>query len=162
MIRARAARLGVLCAWLASTGCMTLREIPRNEFTQHAERKGVRVETRDGLVYGFDWASFTGDTLVGYRNRPEAEGAVDQVTVVRVPFDEVQRLTHANWTGSAPACLAGAWSRARSRSVCARRSSAQLRAGVPALERALEASDRLGISELRRRVRPAQRRSRRR
>lgn len=93
MIRARAARLGVLCAWLASTGCMTLREIPRNEFTQHAERKGVRVETRDGLVYGFDWASFTGDTLVGYRNRPEAEGAVDQVTVVRVPFDEVQRLT---------------------------------------------------------------------
>jgi hypothetical protein len=93
MIRARTARLGVLCAWLASTGCMTLREIPRKEFTQHAERKGVRVETRDGLVYGFDWATFAGDTLVGYRTRPEAEGPVDQVTVVRVPFDEVQRLT---------------------------------------------------------------------
>jgi hypothetical protein len=93
MIRARAARLCVLCAWLASAGCMTLREIPRKEFGLHAERKGVRVETRDGLVYGFDWASFAGDTLVGYRNRPEAEGPVDQVTVVRVPFDEVQRLT---------------------------------------------------------------------
>lgn len=93
MIRARAARLGVLCAWLASTGCMTLREIPRNDFTAHTERKGVRVETRDGLLYSFDWASFSGDTLVGYRYHPEADGPVDQVTVVRVPFDEVQRLT---------------------------------------------------------------------
>ena len=93
MSRARTARLGVLCAWLASTGCMTLREIPRAEFTQHAERKGVRVETRDGLVYAFDWASFAGDTVVGYRNHAEAEGPMAQVTEVRVPFDDVQRLT---------------------------------------------------------------------
>jgi hypothetical protein len=89
----RAAKLGVLCAWIASTGCMTLREIPRSEFQAHAERKGVHIETRDGLVYEFDWASFTGDTLVGYRNRPDTEGIVGQVVVVQVPFDEVQRLT---------------------------------------------------------------------
>jgi hypothetical protein len=93
MNRARVARLGVLCAWLATTGCMTLREIPRKEFAVQAERKGVRVETRDGLVYEFDWASFAGDTLVGYRNRPDVEGPVGQVTIVRVPFEDVQRLT---------------------------------------------------------------------
>jgi hypothetical protein len=72
---------------------MTLREIPRRDFTAHAERKGVRVETVDGLIYEFDWASCTGDTLVGYRNRPETEGPLGQVSVVRVPFEDVQRLT---------------------------------------------------------------------
>ena len=93
MIRARAARLGVLCALLASTGCMTLREIPRQDFTAHAERKGVRLETRDGLVYEFDWVSCVGETLVGYRSRSGTEGPVDQVAVIRVPFADVQRLT---------------------------------------------------------------------
>ena len=93
MIRARAARLGLLCALLASTGCMTLREIPRRDFTARAERKAVRVETADGLVYEFDWASCTGDTLVGYRNHSEAEGPIGQVSVVHVPFAEIQRLT---------------------------------------------------------------------
>ncbi len=88
-----AAKLALLCAGLASAGCMTLREIPRGEFTAHTERKGVHVETRDGLVYEFDWASFTGDTLVGYRNRPDTEGPVGQVAIVQVPFEEVQRLT---------------------------------------------------------------------
>ena len=72
---------------------MTLQEIPRQEYTARPERKGTRVETVDGLVYEFDWASCTGDTLVGYRNHSEAEGPLDQVSVVRVPFADVQRLT---------------------------------------------------------------------
>ena len=93
MIRTRATRLGLLISLLASTGCMTLREIPRQEFNARAERRGVRVETRDGLLYEFDYASLTGDTLVGYRNHPESEGAADAVTVIRVPFADVQRLT---------------------------------------------------------------------
>jgi hypothetical protein len=93
MIRARVAGLALLCAWLVSTGCMTLSEIPRKDFTARAERKGVRVETRDGLVYDFDWAVFAGDTLTGYRNRNDVEGPVDQVAVVRVPFEDVQRVT---------------------------------------------------------------------
>jgi hypothetical protein len=92
MIRSRVTRLAALCLLLASAGCMTLQEIPRQEYTARPERKGVRVDTVDGLVYDFDWASCSGDTLVGYRNHTEAEGPLDQVSVIRIPYADVQRL----------------------------------------------------------------------
>jgi hypothetical protein len=93
MMRARAVRLAVLAAWLASAGCMTLREIPRSDYAARTGRKSVRVETIDGLVYEFDWAEVDGDSLVGYRSRPDVEGPVDQVAVVRVSLGDVNRLT---------------------------------------------------------------------
>ena len=38
----------------------------------------MRVETRDGLVYEFDYATYDPDSLTGYRLRTELEGPVDQ------------------------------------------------------------------------------------
>jgi len=93
MIRTRAVSLGVLIAWLASAGCMSLREVPRSQYAARTERKAVRVETVDGLVYEFDWASVDRDTLVGYRNHGDSEGALEQVAVVHVPLQDVSRLT---------------------------------------------------------------------
>jgi hypothetical protein len=58
--------------WLAASSCTSLREIPRADYSAVPERKGVRVETRDGLVYDFDYAAFTGDSLTGYRHRAES------------------------------------------------------------------------------------------
>ncbi len=93
MTLSRTLRLGVLLAWTASTGCMTLREIPRQEYGAVQERKNVRVVTQEGLLYEFDWADVVGDTLVGYRNRLEVEGPVDQLAQVRLPVDDVRSLS---------------------------------------------------------------------
>ncbi len=88
----RALRLALLAVAVAAAGCTTLRELPREEYGARAERKAVRVETRSQLVYEFDYASIDGDTLIGYRNRPDVEGPLEQVATVRVPFDDVERL----------------------------------------------------------------------
>jgi len=89
----RGLALAVLAGWLASSGCTTLREVPRGEYAAIPERKAVRVETREGLVYEFDYATFDPDSLTGYRHRPDVEGPVDQVATLRIPLDSVQRLT---------------------------------------------------------------------
>ena len=93
MIRSRGLALTVLLAWLASTGCMTLREIPRGEYAVKAERKAVRVETHDGLLYEFDYATVSGDTLTGFRSRPDVEGTIEEVAAVRIPLDNIDRLS---------------------------------------------------------------------
>ena len=93
MLRSRAMSAVVLAAWLVMNGCTTLREIPRADFATRSERKGVRVETRDGLVYEFDYATFDPDSLTGYRNRADAEGPADQVAMHKVALDDVSRLT---------------------------------------------------------------------
>jgi len=90
MSTTRVLRLAVLAAWLVSNGCMTLREVPRAQLGAHAERNRVRVETREGLHYEFDYATFAADTLTGYRSRPDVEGPVDQVASFKIPFDQLQ------------------------------------------------------------------------
>jgi hypothetical protein len=93
MSGSRALRLVVLAAWAAASGCTTLREVPRQELGARAERKGVRVETREGLLYEFDYATFESDTLTGYRSRADVEGPVEQVSQFRIPFEELERVS---------------------------------------------------------------------
>jgi hypothetical protein len=93
MTRSRA-RAGLLLAtWLAAGGCTTLREVPRAEYTQFPERKGVRVETREGLVYDFDYVTVGADSLTGFRHRSELEGPVDQTVSFTIALDDIQVLT---------------------------------------------------------------------
>jgi len=91
MRRSRAECAVVLGLLLAANGCTALREIPREDYGQVRERHGVRVETRDGLVYEFDYASFTADSLTGYRNRSELDGPVDQTVALRMALDVSQQ-----------------------------------------------------------------------
>ncbi len=92
MKRSRTLSGAALGLWLIASGCSSLREIPRPDYNSLPERKGVRVETRDGLVYDFDYASFTGDSLTGYRQR-NIEGPVDQTSVFRIALDDIEHLT---------------------------------------------------------------------
>ena len=93
MRRSRAECAFVLALLLAGNGCTALREIPRADYGHVPERHSVRVETRDGLVYEFDYASFTADSLTGYRNRSEMDGPVDQTVALKLALDDVERLT---------------------------------------------------------------------
>ena len=93
MRSSRAQSAAVLALLLAANGCTALREIPRNDYDHVHERHGVRVETRDGLVYDFDYASFTTDSLTGYRSRGDVEGPVDQGVTLRLALNDVERLT---------------------------------------------------------------------
>lgn len=88
----RGMRLAIAGAWLFSAGCTTFREVPRSEYAMRAQRKGVRVETQDGLLYDFDWAAFDADSLTGYRRR-DVEGAFDELAVHKIPLESVKRLT---------------------------------------------------------------------
>lgn len=93
MLRSRALAGAVLVGWVCATGCTTLKEVPRQDFAARPERKGVRVETREGLVYEFDYATFDADSLTGYRHRPDVEGPVDETAMFRVALDDVDHLT---------------------------------------------------------------------
>ena len=100
MRRSRVECAAVLALLLAANGCTALREIPRADYGQVKERHSVRVETRDGLVYDFDYASFTADSLTGYRSRTEMDGPVDQTVALKLALDDVERLTtrKVDWT----------------------------------------------------------------
>lgn len=89
----RAVTWGMLASFVLANGCTTMREVPRTELAVQAHRKGVRVETRDSLVYTFDWATFDADSLTGYRERAELEGTLEEVSVHKIALDDVQRLT---------------------------------------------------------------------
>ncbi len=93
MIRTRALSGAVLALWLAASGCTTLREIPRADYHLVPERRGVRVETREGLVYDFDYATVAGDSLTGVRHRSDVEGPVDQTVSFQIALDDIQQLT---------------------------------------------------------------------
>ena len=69
--RARASVM--LAAWLLVNGCTTMREIPRTDYGQIPAGRNVRVETKDGLVYDFDYATVSGDSLSGVRVRNDIE-----------------------------------------------------------------------------------------
>lgn len=87
-----------LAACLGVSGCATMRELPRAEYAARAERKGVAVDTREGLHYRFDLARFGPDTLVGLRLR-DTEGAFEEYHTVAIPLEEVDRLLvrRTNW-----------------------------------------------------------------
>ena len=82
----------LLFAWVAGAGCTTLREIPRSEYASRPERQHVRVTTREGLVYDFDYAQVTSDTLVGYRER-ESDGPVSDIATLAIPLSDIDRLS---------------------------------------------------------------------
>lgn len=92
MSGSRGLRAAVLAAWVTTSGCSTMRELPRSDYAAQPERKGVRVETREGLVYEFDSATFDPDSLTGYRLRTELEGPVDEVATIKVALDDITGL----------------------------------------------------------------------
>jgi hypothetical protein len=80
-------------------GCTSLREIPRTEYAARAERQHVRLVTREGLVYEFDYITVNGDTLTGYR-RQDTPGAIEEYATMNVALEEVQKLSKRSidWT----------------------------------------------------------------
>jgi hypothetical protein len=84
--------LGVGLSWLLAAGCTTLREIPRSQYASQPERRHVRLVTREGLVYEFDYIQVSGDSLIGYRRR-DVEGPAEEFALVGLPLEEVQRLS---------------------------------------------------------------------
>ena len=91
MTRQRAAAVAALTVWCAASGCTTLQEIPRAEYTAGRERRAVRVMTRDSLQYEFDYTVVSNDTLTGFR-REEVGGAVPEYASVAFPLDNIEKL----------------------------------------------------------------------
>jgi len=84
--------LVMLLAWVAGSGCATLREIPRSDYAARAQNRPIRVLTRDGLSYELDAAKVEADTLVGYRRR-DVQGPIDEFDTVRLPLVEVATIS---------------------------------------------------------------------
>ena len=94
MTRHRAAAIAALTAWCAASGCTTLQEIPRTEYTAENERHEVRVLTRDSLSYEFDYAMIRGDTLTGFRRQDvEDQGPVPVYSSLAMPLDNIEKLS---------------------------------------------------------------------
>lgn len=93
MIHSRSLRLLVCLLLVGAQGCTSLRELPRRDFAARSERKGVRVETRDRLVFEFDYATFDSDSMTGFRHRNDVEGPVDQIAVVRLALEDIDHLS---------------------------------------------------------------------
>ena len=100
MSPSKSLRVAVLAAWVLGTGCTSLREVPRTDYASEAQRKGVHVETRDGLSYEFDYATYDPDSLTGYHSRAEAEGPLEEVAVVHIPLEDITRMRtrRLDWT----------------------------------------------------------------
>ena len=92
MIRYRWPRVLSPMVCLLAMGCTSLREIPRSEFAAKPERKDVRMVTRDGLTYEFDYISVSGDSLVGYRRR-DVSGPADEYGSLVLPLADVTKLS---------------------------------------------------------------------
>ncbi len=88
----RGPRILLAALWIAGSGCTSLREIPPSDYAAQEERKHVRVETREGLQYEFDYMRVEGDSLVGFR-RQDVEGSFDEFATLRMSFDNVQKLS---------------------------------------------------------------------
>ena len=105
----------VLAAWVTASGCSTMRELPRSDYAAEPERKGVRVETREGLVYEFDSATFDPDSLTGYRAAHRtSRGRWTRWRSLKVALDDIAglRTRRVDWlrTGLVGgAILAGCW-----------------------------------------------------
>ena len=75
----------LLTAWIAGTGCTTLREVPRSEYAARPQRDHVKITTNEGLDYEFDYVRVDEDTLVGYRER-DNDDPVPDIATLSVPF----------------------------------------------------------------------------
>jgi len=82
----------MLLAWVAGSGCTSLREIPRSDYAARAQDRPIRVVTREGLSYELDAAKVQADTLVGYRRR-DVQGPIDEFDTLRLPLDEVATIS---------------------------------------------------------------------
>ena len=91
-------RLAVCGALLLGAGCTSLREIPRSQYAAQPERKNVRLETQEGLVYEFDYVQVGGDSLTGFRRR-ESEGPIEDYGQMSLPLDRIAKLSArgVNW-----------------------------------------------------------------
>jgi hypothetical protein len=87
----RLVRLAGALLLVAAQGCTTLREIPRGEYDREPERRHVRIETREGLRYEFDFARFTADSVTGFR-RLDVGGPVDTYAEVSLGYGDLSRL----------------------------------------------------------------------
>jgi hypothetical protein len=96
-IRARRRAVAAL-ACLFALGCSSMHELPRAEYAVKPERKGVVVDTREGLHYKFDLARFSPDTLIG-QHLKDTEGSFEEYNVVAIPLDAVERMQvrQTNW-----------------------------------------------------------------
>ena len=94
----RVAAAAGIAAVLASS-CTTLREIPREQYTARAERKNIRLETREGLIYDFEFMRVEGDSLIGFR-RLEIESPFDEFRRLGFAATDVEKLSARgiNWT----------------------------------------------------------------
>jgi hypothetical protein len=88
MNASRAARAAASFLLLAATSCTSLREIPRGDYAARPERRDVRVHTRDGLVYEFDYVHVQRDSLFGFRRR-DVEGPGDEFARVPIALEDV-------------------------------------------------------------------------
>lgn len=86
-----APRLAGTLLLFAAQGCTALREIPVGEYDREPERRDVRIETREGLRYEFDFARFSADSVTGYR-RLDVAGPVDTYAEVSLGYGELSRL----------------------------------------------------------------------
>jgi hypothetical protein len=77
---------------IAATGCTAMQEIPPKQITARPERQNVRVVTNEGLEYEFDFARFSGDSLVGYRRRP-LPGKVEQYDTLPIALADVRQVS---------------------------------------------------------------------
>jgi len=76
----------------ALAGCTALREIPLQELGARPDRKDVRIQTREGLVYEFDFAHIAGDSLTGYRRR-DTEGPIPEYATLSIALDDIAKLS---------------------------------------------------------------------
>ena len=92
MRASRHLRVLAALAWIAASGCTTLREIRREDYAGMGERKRVVVDTQDGGHHEFDYARIEGDTLTGFRAR-DTEGQFEELSTQAIPVDSITRLS---------------------------------------------------------------------
>ena len=94
----RRGRMLAALACLFATGCSTLHELPRAEYAAKPERKGVVVDTREGLHYKFDTARFSADSLVGQQIK-DTEGSFEEFNTLAIPLESIERMQvrRTNW-----------------------------------------------------------------
>ena len=84
-------RVAACVLWLSNSGCTALREIPRGQYAAQPQRDHVRVVTRDGLLYEFDYATFGADSVVGFKRR-DIESRVEEYGSLGLPLEVVSHL----------------------------------------------------------------------
>ncbi|HEY2955725.1 MAG TPA: hypothetical protein VGK89_10805 [Candidatus Eisenbacteria bacterium] len=95
----RGLRVAACVLWLTGSGCTSLRELPRGEYAARPQRDHVRVVTRQGLLYEFDYAKFVADSVVGFKRR-DVESRLEEYTIFGLPLDDVARIAtrQVDWT----------------------------------------------------------------